>query len=208
MADGKTHAKVNKVVASIVLIPICIATILAWEYDIFIYNIIFLAGIIFGYWFGPDLDVDSLNIDEYRLGNFLSYSIRWINFKNKEFQKKCVNGFTFAVKIWWIVYGLAISHRSPLSHLPIVADILRILYCVVSLQFILTALYIVYLTFLLFFGVSNSINTDIINILNANIDILKYLFSFEDWQQKTIFVLGSALMTFSHLMMDGFKIRW
>lgn len=207
MASGKTHAKVNKIVIIFTAIVATILFTFGYIYNIE-YVLIFALGIVFGFLFGPDLDIDSLNIDEYRLGKIFSYTTVWLNPRNKEYVKKCINGWVFIVKIWWIVYGLAIKHRSPFSHLPILADIIRISYFIFSLMFIFSGIYFMYLAIWYYFGWIPDINSQVDYVFTINMDLITYIYSMQDWQYKITFILGSSLMTLSHLMMDGFKIRW
>lgn len=196
MATGRVHQKVNYIVIVITIIAITILFILGYSFEI---NelVFFSLGITFGFFFDPDLDLDGVTMAEARIAGILKHTLTWLNPNNKEYKDKIFGFFLYFVKLLLYPYALMFPHRSMWSHLPIVADVIRILYIFTL------AIFFYYLGVVIYY------NQPINDIWKQMWDVMNPLFfSMDNWQLKLSFVFGSSLMTFSHLMMDGFKIRW
>lgn len=196
MATGRTHQKVNLTVIIIAIIVVAILFITGVSFDIQELTW-FALGVAFGFFFDPDLDLDGVTMAEARLANLLKYSLIWIVPHSKEFREKVFGFYLYFVKVLLYPYALMIPHRSMWSHLPVVADIIRTFYIAIIASLCYYLVIIVY-------------NNDPINDLWIYIwNMIQMLFFSMDYMNlKISFILGSSLMTFSHLMMDKFKIRW
>lgn len=196
MATGKTHQKVNLTVIVITIIVVTILFITGVSFDI--HELTWFAfGIAFGFFFDPDLDLDGVTMAEARMANLLKYTLIWIAPRNREFREKVFGFYLYFVKVLLYPYALMIPHRSLWSHLPVIADIIRTFYIAIIASFGYYFVIIIY-------------NNDPINDLWPYIwsTIEMIFFSLDYMNLKISFIFGSSIMTFSHLMMDKFKIRW
>lgn len=207
MSKGVVHAKVNKIVIGIVATGFVIALLAGYTFDWHL-TLMYSLGIVFGFHFGPDMDIDGINIDEFRLAKYLHYTLKWLAPKNKEFARKCLNFYIYIIKVWWVPYGFAIPHRSPFSHLPVLADVIRILYFIFSLLLIFAVVFVVVLSISYYQGWVPNFDSSMSWLFDYVSSVFWFVFSTDYWQEKLWFVLGSSTMTFSHVMMDGFRIRW
>lgn len=195
MADGKTHQKVNYGFMIITAISIVLLLFLGVTFSI--YELLALAcGITFGFLFDPDLDLEGISMAEYRLGVLTAPILTWFAPHNREYVKKVRNFFTLLWKVFWYPYALLMPHRSPLSHLPVLADVIRITY------------FTMLVGFLFYFGVMVWNMYTFNFVMKSLADLFILLYNLEYINLKIFFLVGSSIMTFSHLMMDGFNIRW
>lgn len=115
MADGITHGRITLSIA-FVASPIVTATTFSVPN-----TAMFLVGCLLGLIVEPDLDVNRVTESERRLLRlFGPVAYIWIGL--------------------WLPYAIALPHRSPLSHLPILGTLLRIAYALGWLWLLCNAL--------------------------------------------------------------------
>jgi uncharacterized metal-binding protein len=115
MADGITHGRITVAVTAITLPVVFITTFSPLQ------AMLFGAGCLLGLVVEPDLDVNRITESERRLlRTFGPVAYIWIGL--------------------WLPYAIALPHRSPLSHMPILGTLLRLAYALGWLWLLCNAL--------------------------------------------------------------------
>jgi uncharacterized metal-binding protein len=107
MACGKTHAASTKGLA----IGVCAGGLASTQ--LYLDQILLIAAFIpIGIFMTPDHDVDSGNISFWYIRRYMGRTIEYIWYRA------------------WMPYAVSYKHRSPLTHLPIISTVIRMIYLV------------------------------------------------------------------------------
>lgn len=174
----------------IIIVIILPPTFLSWSVLLLYY-----LGLLFGYLITPDSDQEGVTFGEREIGNILAKPFQFL-FRSTSAKRKIADMFTLAAKVFMYPYAIFIDHRSPHSHLTVWGDFWRILYVIAGIVIIISVI------IMMIYGLTFTV------MWTALFKVFAFIFSPVFWQEKLMFFVGSCIMSFSHLIKDGFGIRW